>query len=54
MTGVDATRVGDVALAVGVAVHELRPVQASLEQVFMDLTSDMVDYHGLTPAEVGT
>ena len=54
VTGVDAARVGDVALAAGVAVHELSPVQASLEQVFMDLTSDMVDYHGHTPAEVGT
>jgi ABC-2 type transport system ATP-binding protein len=54
VTGVDAARVGDVALAAGVAVHELSPVQASLEQVFMELTSDMVDYHGHTPAEVGT
>ena len=53
VTGADAARVGDVALAAGVAVHELRPVQASLEQVFMDLTSEMVDYHGHTPAEVG-
>ena len=54
VTGADAARVGDVALAAGVAVHELSPVQVSLEQVFMELTSDMVDYHGHTPAEVGT
>jgi ABC-2 type transport system ATP-binding protein len=48
VTGLDAPRIGDVALAQGVAVHELSPVQASLEEVFMDLTSDAVDYHGRT------
>jgi ABC-2 type transport system ATP-binding protein len=53
VTGLDAARVGDLALEAGVAVHELSPVQASLEEVFMDLTSDMVDFHGQTPLEVG-
>jgi ABC-2 type transport system ATP-binding protein len=50
---VDAGRIGDTALAAGIALHELSPVQASLEEVFMELTSDMVDFHGQTPAEVG-
>ena len=53
VTGLDAPRIGDVALAEGLAVHELSPVQASLEEVFMELTSDMVDYHGHTAVEVG-
>jgi len=53
VTGLDAARIGDLALESGVALHELSPVQASLEEVFMDLTSDMVDYHGHTPLEVG-
>jgi ABC-2 type transport system ATP-binding protein len=53
VTGIDAPRIGDVALGEGVALHELSPVQASLEEVFMELTSDMVDYHGHTPVEVG-
>ena len=53
VTGVDAGRIGDTALAAGIALHELSPVQASLEEVFMELTSDMVDFHGQTPAEVG-
>jgi len=53
VTGLDAARIGDLALETGVALHELSPVQASLEEVFMDLTSDMVDYHGQTPLEVG-
>ena len=54
VTGLDAARVGDIALQAEVAVHELSPVQASLEEVFMELTSEMVDYHGHAPAEVGT
>ena len=53
VTGLDAARIGDVALEAGLALHELSPVQASLEEVFMDLTSDMVDFHGHTPIEVG-
>ena len=52
VTGLDAPRIGDVALAEGAALHELSPVQASLEEVFMELTSDMVDYHGHAPSEV--
>ena len=52
VTGLDGTRVGDLALYAGVALHELRPERASLEEVFMELTSDMVDFHGHAPAEV--
>jgi len=51
VTGLDAPQIGDVALAEGAALHELSPVQASLEEVFMELTSDMVDYHGQAPVE---
>ncbi len=54
VTGLEVARVGDLAHHAGVALHELSPLQASLEDVFMDLTSDMVDYHGHAPAEVGT
>ncbi len=54
VTGLDGSRVGDLALEAGVALHELRPEQASLEEVFMELTSDMVDFHGHAPAEVAT
>jgi ABC-2 type transport system ATP-binding protein len=51
VTGLDAASIGDAAHAAGVALHELSPVQASLEEVFMDLTSGMVDYHGHVPTE---
>jgi ABC-2 type transport system ATP-binding protein len=48
--GLDSARIGDLARDEGIALHELHPRQASLEEVFMDLTSDMVDYHGQAPA----
>ena len=51
VTGLDATGIGDAAHAAGIALHELSPQQASLEEVFMDLTAEMVDYHGHVPTE---
>ena len=38
--GTTKERVGDVALAAGVAVHELVTEGSSLEEVFLDLTSE--------------
>jgi len=37
-------QIGDIALGAGVAIFELTPQRASLEEVFMDLTSDAVEY----------
>ena len=54
VTGLAAAAIGDRSLAAGLPLHELSPVQASLEEVFMDLTSDMVDYHGHSPVQVGS
>lgn len=48
VTKLDATAIGDAAHAAGIALHELSPQQASLEDVFMELTSDSVEYHGST------
>jgi ABC-2 type transport system ATP-binding protein len=42
--GVDAARIGDLALARHIAIHELAPQQASLEEAFMELTRDDVEY----------
>lgn len=39
VSGLEAAAVGDVALAAGVALHELRPQTAELEDVFMELTA---------------
>ncbi|WP_324273516.1 ABC transporter ATP-binding protein [Blastococcus brunescens] len=42
--GATAATVGDVALEVGVAVHRLAEDRSSLEQVYLDLTGDSVQY----------
>ena len=43
--GLDASSVGDVLFAAQVRVHELTAVQSSLEEAFMALTEDSVEYH---------
>lgn len=40
----DAEAIGDLALAAGVALSTLTPQRASLEEVFMELTADSVEY----------
>ncbi|KLL11521.1 ABC transporter ATP-binding protein [Protofrankia coriariae] len=50
--GMDAPAVGELAAAHGVVLHELSTQQASLEEAFMDLTRDSVDYRtGLDPLQ---
>ncbi|MET8503582.1 ATP-binding cassette domain-containing protein [Streptomyces sp. NPDC004787] len=44
VTGLDAADVGRTAAAHGIPLHELTPRTASLEQAFMDLTHDSVEY----------
>jgi ABC-2 type transport system ATP-binding protein len=46
VTGTDAAEIGDLAAAHGIAVHALIPRQASLEEAYLDLTGESVDYHG--------
>jgi ABC-2 type transport system ATP-binding protein len=50
VTGLPAARIGDTARDLGVAVHELTPQRASLEEAFMEMTKDDVEYH----SHVGT
>jgi ABC-2 type transport system ATP-binding protein len=42
--GLDLQHVGDVAFAVGVRVHELTRLTASLEAAYLALTGDEVEY----------
>ncbi len=46
--GVSAATVGDLALAAGVAVHGLAEETSSLEEVYLDLTGDSVQYRVAT------
>jgi ABC-2 type transport system ATP-binding protein len=49
--GLEAADIGDRAAAAGIALHELTPHAASLEEAFLELTRDAVDYHGTTPTD---
>jgi ABC-2 type transport system ATP-binding protein len=42
-------RIGDLAFDNRVRLHELSPLQASLEQAFMELTRDTVEYQAAVP-----
>jgi ABC-2 type transport system ATP-binding protein len=53
VTGLDAAAIGDLARAHGIALHELTPRHASLEEAFMELTQDSVDYHADLPYYAG-
>jgi ABC-2 type transport system ATP-binding protein len=42
--GLTSQQVGEVAARHGIVLHELTPQQASLEEAFMDLTRDDVEF----------
>jgi ABC-2 type transport system ATP-binding protein len=42
--GLTAARIGEIAAAHGVVLHELTPQQVSLEQAFMDMTRDQLEF----------
>ncbi len=48
ITGLGMDRIGDLAFDNGIRLHELSPLQASLEQAFMELTRDSVEFHAET------
>ncbi|MFC1419952.1 ABC transporter ATP-binding protein [Streptacidiphilus cavernicola] len=53
VSGLDLTRIGDLAFDNGIRIHELSPLQASLEQAFMELTKDSVEFHATVPMAQG-
>jgi len=44
VTGLDAAAIGDLAGTNAIFLHELSPQEASLEEAYMELTHDSVDY----------
>jgi ABC-2 type transport system ATP-binding protein len=50
VSGLTEAQVADIAFANGIRLHRLAPYKASLEQAFMELTADSVDYHAELPA----
>jgi ABC-2 type transport system ATP-binding protein len=53
VTKLGMQEIGDLAFDNQIRVHELSPIQASLEQAFMELTKDSVEYHAAVPAGQG-
>ncbi|SKC37009.1 ABC transporter ATP-binding protein [Krasilnikoviella flava] len=51
VTGVDAARVGELAAVGGVVLHELTPVASTLEEAYLELTADAVEYQTERPAD---
>jgi ABC-2 type transport system ATP-binding protein len=49
VSGLTEERIGDIAFARGVRLYHLAPARASLEQAFMELTADSVEYHAGLP-----
>ena len=45
VSGMDSEKVGEIAAQDGIVLHELSPQQGSLEQAFMQITGDSVEYH---------
>jgi len=50
LRGVTCEQVGELAASNQITIHELFQEKASLEEAFMELTRDSVDYHAPTPA----
>jgi ABC-2 type transport system ATP-binding protein len=50
VTGMDATRIGEIAAAAGIVLHELTPRLASLEEAYMELTAGSAEFGTAGPA----
>jgi ABC-2 type transport system ATP-binding protein len=48
VTGISAAAIGDLAAAKRIVLHELSPQEASLEEAYMELTRDSVEYRAGT------
>jgi ABC-2 type transport system ATP-binding protein len=47
--GLDSEQIGAIAAENGIVLHELTPQQASLEEAFMELTGDALEFHAHSP-----
>ena len=45
VVGLSSAQIGEIAAAAGIVLHELIPVEASLEDAYLELTQDDVEYH---------
>ena len=54
VTGLEPSAIGDIAFYAQAPVHELSLLEASLEEAFMELTRDDVEYHARGDGSPGT
>jgi ABC-2 type transport system ATP-binding protein len=54
VTGLEPSAIGDIAFYAQAPVHELSLLEASLEEAFMELTRDEVEYHARGDVSPGT
>jgi ABC-2 type transport system ATP-binding protein len=48
--GLPSSRIGEIAASAGVVLHELTPLDGSLEDAYMALTADEVEYRDTASA----
>jgi ABC-2 type transport system ATP-binding protein len=53
VSGMDSEKIGEMAAANKIVLHELSPRTGSLEQAFMQITGDSVEYHTGLDAQAG-
>jgi len=51
VTGMSSREIGQIASQAGIALVELVPKQASLEEAFMDITRDSVEFNAVMGVE---
>jgi ABC-2 type transport system ATP-binding protein len=51
VTGLSAADIGDRAHDLSIRLHRLEPKQASLEEAFMEMTRDEIEYRAVTPTD---
>jgi ABC-2 type transport system ATP-binding protein len=52
VTGLEAPRIGEIAAADRIVLHELSPQRASLEEAYMELTADSSEYGVHSPGAI--
>jgi ABC-2 type transport system ATP-binding protein len=52
VTGLEAPRIGEIAAASRIVLHELTPQRASLEEAYMELTADSSEYGVPSPGDM--
>jgi ABC-2 type transport system ATP-binding protein len=54
ISGLGAAQIGEEAAANGIVLHELTPLEATLEEAFMELTQDAVEFQAAVPELSGS